>query len=108
MAGRGQLNEKVQKVAKKFLGAGLTTAELRLIPYLQYVMVNEQKLDPRKINQEERAILSRWKARGLIEGGASGMRVTEEFWRFMCDVLLYAYVDHVSYKAVVREDERKR
>jgi len=100
MAKRGQLNTKVQEVSKEFLGVGLTTTELRLIPYLQYVMVNSQKLDIRKINQDERIILAKWKNRGFIEGGASGMRMTEEFWNFMCKILLYGYVDYESYEAV--------
>jgi len=100
MAKRGQLNEKVQEVARKFLGISLTLTELRLIPYLQYVMINEQKLDPRKINSDERTILAKWKARGFLEGGASGMTITEDFWNFMCEILLYGYVDYSSWKAV--------
>jgi len=100
MAKRGQLNVVVVEVSRKFLGETMTTTELRLIPYLQYVMVNEQKLDPRKINEDERIILSKWKTRGLLEGGAGGMTITKEFWQFMCDILLVAYVDHDSYEAV--------
>ena len=56
-------------------------------------MVNDQKLDIRKINQEERVILAKWKARGLLEGGASGLAITKEFWDFMCEILFEAYVD---------------
>lgn len=106
MGKRGQLNTKVQEVAKKFLGVPLTTTELRLIPYLQYVMVNEQKLDPRKINSDERVILAKWKARGLLIGGASGMLITKEFWNFMCEILLWAYVDYEN-QEVVKDDIRE-
>ena len=100
MAKRGQLNAKVQEVARAFLSVPLTLTELRLIPYLQYVMVNEQKLDICKINSEERVILSKWKARNFIEGGASGMLITKEFWDFMCEILLYAYVDYENQEVV--------
>lgn len=101
MANRGQLNIKVQEVAKNFLGVGLTTTELRLIPYLQYVMVNDQKIQPCKINQKERIILQQWKCRGFLEGGASGLNVTKEFWDFMCEILFYGYVGYYLYEAVV-------
>jgi len=103
MANRGQLNTAVQKAAKKFLGTGLTTTELRLIPYLQYVMVNEQRIEIHKINQEERVIIQKWKDLGHMEGGVSGLSVTREFWDFMCEILFYAYVGPYLHDAV--EDE---
>ncbi len=107
MAKRGQLNERVQAVAKRFLGVGLTTTELRLIPYLQYVMINSQKLDMQKINEEERTILAKWKARDFLEGGASGLTITVDFWNFMCEILLWGYVGHedcVAVKDKIREN----
>ncbi len=93
MKGRGVLTDKVQEIAKKFMKVGLTRTELRLIPYLQYVMVNEQKLEISKINEDDRTILAKWKARGFLEGGACGLAITKEFWDFMCEILFEAYVD---------------
>jgi len=90
---RGQLNEKVQKMAKKFLGREMTTTELRLIPYVQYVMLNEQRIDPRKCNWQDREVLSLWRKAGHIVGGASGLGITKKFWDFMCKVLFYTYVE---------------
>ena len=41
--GRGMLTTDIDKVAKIFLGRSISLRELRLIPYIQYVMVNERK-----------------------------------------------------------------
>lgn len=62
------------------------------MPYVHYVMMNEQKLDPRKINQEERLILQKWKEEGHIEGGACGLAITKEFWDAMNAILFETYV----------------
>lgn len=92
--GRGMLTTDVDKIAKIFLERSITKTELRLIPYIQYVMCNERKINPVHINQEEREILSQWKKEGHIEGGASGLAVTKHFWDFMCEVLFVAYVGY--------------
>jgi hypothetical protein len=55
--GRGRLTERVQDRAKELMQREITTTELRLMPYIQYVMVNEQRLDPAKLKGEERPIL---------------------------------------------------
>lgn len=89
---RGALTNKIQKIAKKHLKRKITTTELRLLPYIQYVMMNEQRLDIARINQEERKILSLWKKEDLIEGGAGGFSITKEFWEFMNDILWEDYV----------------
>ena len=90
--GRGILTKEVQEIAKKHIGREITVTELRLIPYIQNVMVNEQKLDIRKINQDERNVLRKWKDVELIEGGASGLAITKPFWDFMCEILFQSYV----------------
>ncbi len=89
---RGQLTEDIQKLAKAFLGREITRLELRLYPYLDYQMKNEQKLDPRRINQEDRDILSILRREGHIEGGASGLSMTKEFYDYINQVLWYSYV----------------
>ncbi len=91
---RGVLTDKVNIIATKMIGRKITKTELRLIPYIQYVMVNEQKLDINKINSEERQILKQWKDKGYM-GGASGLSITKEFWNFMCEILFEAYVKNI-------------
>lgn len=48
---------------------------------------------PEKINQEEREILSKWRKAGHIEGGASGLAITKEFWNICSELVFTAYVD---------------
>jgi hypothetical protein len=92
--GRGQLTQRVQEAAKRLLGREITVRELRLMPYVQYLMVNEQKLDIEKINQEEREILSYWRKNGYLYGGVGErMEITREFWNILCEIIWLAYVD---------------
>lgn len=90
---RGALTEKIQELAKDFLGREITVRELRLYPYLDYTMKNDQKLDPRKVNQEERDILRVLKDEYHIEGGAGGLSMTKEFYDFINQMLWYGYVE---------------
>jgi len=94
---RGHLTEAIEVRAKKLLGVeSFTQKELRLMPYIQYEMMNNQRIDPNKINSEERAILSDWRKRGWIDGGASGLGMTKEFWDAMNEILWMGYVNHES------------
>ena len=93
MGGRGALTHEVNDKAKELMGRELTLCELRIMPYVQYVMMNEQKIDPRKCNQDDRNVLNKWRKEGHIEGGASGLAITKEFWDFMHEILFIAYVD---------------
>ncbi|KKN18188.1 hypothetical protein LCGC14_0958240 [marine sediment metagenome] len=90
---RGQLTDRIKKKSKEILGYEISQEELRLMAYAQYQMVNEQKIDPNKINQGERAILQKWREAGHIEGGASGLAITKEFWDAICEILFLGYVD---------------
>lgn len=89
---RGVLTKEVQKIANKYIGREISKDELRLLPYIQYIMMNEQKLDLIKINPKERQIFMQWKKDGYCEGGITGLSITKEFWDFMCEVLFQSYV----------------
>jgi len=89
---RGQLTENINKIAKKHIGREITQEELRLIPYIQYIMVNEQKIDPRRINADDRVIIEKWKQKGYMDGTKPRLTITKEFWNFMCDILFESYV----------------
>ena len=58
---RGQLTDRIKKKSKELLGYEVSQEELRLMAYAQYQMVNEQRIDPNKINTGERAILQKWR-----------------------------------------------
>lgn len=90
---RGKLSDKCQKKAIEVLGREISLLELRVMPYIQYVMMNEQRIEPAKINTEERKILSEWRKQGHIEGGSSGLSVTNYFWRAINEILYIAYVE---------------
>lgn len=92
MAKRGQLTPAVKEKMEKFLGRETSVTELRLYPYLTYLMVNEQRVDPAKCNQDDRDVMRLLKDAGYIEGGASGLSMSKEFWDFAQDVLWDTYV----------------
>lgn len=92
MANRGQLTKQIKDKSRELLGKEITITELRLMPYVQSCMMNEQRIDPRRINPDERDILSDWRGRGWIEGGADGLAITEDFWNAMNAILWLGYV----------------
>ena len=89
---RGALTKDIQKLARDFLGREIATTELRLYPYLDYVMKNNQRIDPNVVNQDDRNTLKTLRAEGHIEGGASGLSMTKEFYDYINQVLWYGYV----------------
>jgi len=89
---RGQLTDEIQALARDFLGREITVRELRLYPYLDYVMKNNQKIEPAHINQDEKDILKKLKEENHIEGGASGLSMTKEFYDYINQVLWFSYV----------------
>ncbi len=56
-------------------------------------MCNEQKIDIKAINSDERKILSKWKETKHIEGNASQMGITKDFWDILCKIIFLGYVD---------------
>ena len=97
---RGELSPQIQALCKEFLGREITVRELRLMPYIDFVMKNEQRIDPRKINQEEREILSVLRKEGHIEGGWSGLSISKEYYDFVQQILWLGYV------CIIHDDDR--
>lgn len=93
MAMRGQLTQQIKDYSKKRLGYEMDTTELRLIPYVLTVMMDDQEISPRRCNQADREILSKWRKKNYIEGGASGLKVSKKFWEIICEVVFMGYVD---------------
>lgn len=92
MAKRGLLTEEIKAVSSDLLGKEITQAELRLMPYVQHCLMNGQVIDPQRVNSSEREFLSDWRKRGYIEGGASGISCTKEFWNAISAILWLGYV----------------
>jgi len=93
MQKRGQLTQRIKDKSKELLGYEMDVTELRLMPYILTVMMNEQKIKPEHCNQDDRGILSKWRKADYIEGGASGLQITEEFWNIICEIVRLGYVD---------------
>lgn len=93
MQKRGQLTKRIKEASVKLLGYKINQVGLRLMPYIQYVMTNEQKIKIRHISGDERKILQKWREARHIEGGASGLQITEEFWNIICEIIRLGYVD---------------
>jgi hypothetical protein len=93
MSGRGVLTHEIRLLSKELLGYEITQSDLRLMPYIQYVMMNEQKINPAHISGDERKILSFWRKQGFMEGGASGLSITKHFWDGINQILWLAYVN---------------
>jgi hypothetical protein len=91
MANRGELTPWVAAQMRNFFGREGTTVELRLIPYVAYAFQNGGKLDPNKINQQERDVLRQWKTEGHFSGGAGGIEMTRDFWDFMSGIIWWSY-----------------
>lgn len=92
--GRGHLTDRIKEKSKELMGREISTRELRLMPYALTTMIDSpQRIDPRRINQEERGFLSLWREAGYMEGGASGMQITREFWDILCEIVFLGYVD---------------
>jgi len=90
---RGQLTDEIKKRSKELLGYEIDTTELRLMPYVLHTMMDDQRIDPRKCNQDDRVILKKWRQAEHIEGGASGLQITKEFWNIICEIVRMGYVD---------------
>ena len=105
MKKRGALTDEIRTKSIELLGYEINTTELRLMVHLQYIMVNEQKIDWRRINADDRKIINRWRKAGLIAGGhldCNGKKITresthlsiaKEFWDIICEIIYIGYVD---------------
>lgn len=90
---RGQLTDLIKTRGRELLGYEIGVVELRLMPYIMHTMTNDQKIDIRKCNQADREVLQKWREAGHIEGGASGLQITKEFWDIVCEIVFLGYVD---------------
>lgn len=91
--GRGQLTDRIKTKSVELMGYEISVRELRLMPYIQNCVMNSKNIDPAHINAEEREILSLWRGKKYITGGASGLKITKEFWDIISEILFLGYVD---------------
>ncbi len=91
MSARGCLTEEIKN---KY---GISLKELRLLPYFQYLLMNEERIDPKKIDHEERLILQKWRDEGKITFSMlDPCTCSKEFWDWMNEILWETYVPHIE------------
>jgi hypothetical protein len=102
---RGQLTDRIKQRSAELFGYEISQKELRLMPYLQYQLVNEQRLKPEHLNEDDREILAKWVSKGYILDGVSEckgrpmmsegvkLKITKEFWDSILEILWLGYVD---------------
>lgn len=97
---RGMITTRIQECSNKWLYREITQAELRLMAYVQSVLTNSQKIDIRKITEDECEILSQWMVDGWVTDGVTHvlsddvkLSVSKHFWDAMCEIIWLGYVD---------------
>ena len=91
---RGEVTKRIRARSIELLGYPITKPELRLMPYLMYVMVNSHVIDDRKLNDEDHDVLDKWRAAGhVISTTSKRIKITQEFWCFICEFIWLGYVD---------------
>jgi hypothetical protein len=93
---RGKLTPEVKAMARTRLhDQDFNQFKLRLLPYIQYCLMNNQSLDINKLSSKERHVLRQWKDEGHIgDSPITNLTVTRNFWDAMNDILWFSYVDY--------------
>jgi hypothetical protein len=93
---RGAISKSLKAKSKELLGYEIDRDEYRLMPYVQFVMMNEQRLDARKVSMDELAILTKWENKGWILFVDDKLAVTKAFWDILSELLFIGYVEQVE------------
>lgn len=98
-AKRGQLTPDITCMIDAAFGEkfapGFQTKALRLIPYLWDCAINRSPIDPRKVCEVERGLISSLRNQGMLTGGASeAIWLREDAWQAMSRILYAGYVDY--------------
>ena len=64
---RGMLTEEIKAKSSELFGYEISQLELRLMPYVQYCVLNNKDVDARKVNGDERLVLAKWTNLGFIK-----------------------------------------
>lgn len=88
---RGTLTPEITKIAKKLLGIDITVEQLRLLPHIQYVVMNSKCVDTSKLSGEEVDIWAEWVDKKWLIPSATGYGISKEFWDAMSEILWLGY-----------------
>lgn len=90
---RGMLTEEIKAKSSELFGYEISRLELRLMPYVQYCVLNNKDVDARKVNGDERLALAKWTNLGFIKSPSTELRISKEFWDGMNEILWLGYVE---------------
>jgi len=96
MTKRGVIVTEIQEVAMTHIGREISQQELRLIPYVHFVLCNGGVIDVHKVNAEELGIIREWMDEGLLFGNNGDLRTTKRFWDYMSEVMYLGYAAKVE------------
>jgi metal-responsive CopG/Arc/MetJ family transcriptional regulator len=89
---RGELTEKVQELAKEYLGREISLTELRLYPFIDYCLKNGGYMDRSKLSREELEMLLGYDA-DKLQRNHGYIYVSKDFYEYMQKVLWEAYIE---------------
>lgn len=90
---RGMLTEEIENKSNELFGYKFNQRELRLLPYVQYCVLNNTNISPDKVNGEERLILQKWTQLGFLKSPSTELQISKEFWDGMNEILWLGYVE---------------
>lgn len=90
---RGQLTPRIKTASQKLLGYKINQIELRLMPYYQFRLLNNQTIDPVHLNEQDFDILHKWQSKKFITITNSRIHISKKFWDAMSELIFLGYVD---------------
>lgn len=89
---RGQTNDKVDQLSLNYLKRTISTRELRLYAYVDYISKNTGEIERSCVNNEELAILEILEKEKQIKKIGLKILISKKFYIFMQEVLYETYV----------------
>lgn len=90
-----EIKADLERKYKAETGLDLNRINLRLLPYVQYTLMNEGIFDRTKLSREESEIIKELHKAGCLRNRSKGkLQCTSTFWACMNEILYYTYVDY--------------
>ncbi len=94
---RGQLSPEIQNISKEFFGYEITKTDLRLFPYILYIIQNNRYFETIKLNHEEIILLNTWKDKKLINPSFTNGEITtisKKFYDYITQIIWLGYINY--------------
>ena len=108
---RGMITDEIQSASKAVLGYKIGVIEFRLMPYVQYELMNGGLLMKRRMNQKEINVLKKWQKSGFVDLAEDvhvySISVTQDFWKAMNHLLWFGYAAAYEFKKKESKNENR-